>query len=304
LKAKTLIITAAVAMSMTLGGCSQVKKLVGGNKPSGQVVATVDGDEITALELRQEMGNFSSRDPKIMKQAQQQALQQIIMRHLLVKKAKAEKLDKTADYTLQVRRGEQALLAQTYQRKIATTVAVPSRQDAEAFVTSNPARFVDRKIYVLDQVIAPPSKITPDRFKALNTLEDVKSLFGQESVSYQENVVSLDTLSADPRMVDQIGKLPAGEVFVVPQRGALVFNRISEVKSAPFTGDAAIAYAINILRNQKAQETVRTRMELIRKEAESKIVYNAAYKPETPPAKSATAPKAAAPTPAPAPAAP
>ena len=301
LKAKTLIITVAIAASMTLGGCSQIKKLVRG-KPAGQVVATVNGDEITALELQQELNGFTSRDPAIMKQAQQQALQQVIMRHLLVQKAKADKLDKSPEYTLQVLRGEQALLAQSYQRKIAASVAVPARQDAETFVNNNPGRFAQRRVLTVDQIIVPPNKIDPARFKPLNTLEDVKALFEQEGAAYQENVTTVDTLTADPRLVQQVDKLPPGEVFVVPQGGALIFNRVSQVKSVPFHGDAAIAYAVNVLRNQKAQETVRSSMEAMRKAAESKIVYNAAYKPvKAPAAKLAppTAPAAAPPAKAP-----
>ena len=292
LKAKTLIITAAIAVSMTLGGCSQIKKLVSG-KPSGQVVATVNGDEITSLELQQELGGFSSRDPKVMKQAQQQALQQIIMRHLLVQAAKAQKLDKSPEYTLQVLRGEQALLAQSFQRKLAASVAVPSRQEAETFINANPGRFAQRRVFAVDQLIAAPNKIDPTRFKALNTLEEVKALFDQEGVAYQENVTTLDTLTADPRMVEQVDRLPPGEVFVVPQRGALIFNRISQAKTVPFRGDAAVTYAINVLRNQKTQEAVRTRMQLMRKEAEPKIVYNAAYKPVKAPLAKPGAPPAA-----------
>jgi EpsD family peptidyl-prolyl cis-trans isomerase len=311
LKAKTLIITAAIAVSMTLGGCDQVKKLVGG-KPAGQVVATVNGEEITSLQLRQEMGGFSSRDPKIVKLAQQQALQQIIMRRLLVQKAKADKLDKTADYNLQVRRGEEALLAQTYQRKIAATVPTPTRADAQAFIANNPLRFSGRRVLEIEQVIAPPSKISPDRFKALKTLEEVKGLFQQENVPFQENVTSFDTLTADSRLVQQIDKLPPGEVFVIPQNGSLIFNRIASSKAVPFTGDAAVAYATNAIRGQRSQDAVRTRMQTIRKDAESKIVYNAAFKPPPPqaakPAAAAAAPAApaAAPGPAaaPAPAAP
>ncbi|MDB5423436.1 MAG: hypothetical protein JWQ29_852 [Phenylobacterium sp.] len=306
MKAKTLIITAAIAMSMALGGCSQIKKLVGG-KPAGQVVATVNGEEITSLQLRQEMGGFSSRDPKIVKLAQQQALQQIIMRRLLAQKAKADKLDKTSDYTLQVQRGEEALLAQSYQRKVASSVPAPTRADADAYIAANPGRFAGRRVLVVDQVIAPQSRIPPEKFKALNTLEEIKALYQQEGAPYQENVASFDTLSADPRLVQQVDKLPPGEVFVVPQNGALIFNRISSSKSVPFTGDAAVAYATNAVRTQRAQDAVRTRMETIRKEAESKIVYNAAFKPP-PPAKAAAAPAAAAPaapaTPAPAVAAP
>jgi EpsD family peptidyl-prolyl cis-trans isomerase len=292
-------VTAAVAVSLTLGGCSQIKKLVGG-KPAGQVVATVNGEEITSLELRQEMGNFSSRDPKIVKLAQQQALQQIIMRRLLVEKAKEAKLDKQPDYTLQVQRGEETLLAQAYQRKLAGAAATPTRQDAESFVSQNPGRFAQRRIMVVEQLIAQPgNKVTPDSLRPLKTLEEVKSLFAQLGVPSEENVVSIDTLSADPRLVQQIDKLPAGEVFIVPQNGALIFNRISSTRSVPFTGDAAINFAMVTLRNQRAQDVVRSKMETLRKDAESKIVYNAAYKPP-PPAKPAPAAGASAPVPVPA----
>ena len=82
MKTKALVVVAAVSAGLALSGCDQVKKLVGGGKPTGQVVATVDGEEITSLQLRAELGNFSSRDPNIMKAAQQQALQRIILRRL------------------------------------------------------------------------------------------------------------------------------------------------------------------------------------------------------------------------------
>lgn len=307
MKAGTLILTGAVVVSMTLGGCSQIKKLVGG-KPSGQVVATVNGEEITSLELRQEMGGFASRDPKIVKLAQQRALQQIIMRRLLAQKAKADKLDKTAEYTLQVRRGEETLLAQTYERKLASASSTPSRQDAQTFIESNPGRFAQRRILVVDQLITAPSpKITPDSLKPLKTLEEVKVLLQQNNLPFQENVVSIDTLSADSRMVGQIDHLPPGEVFVVPQNGALTFNRISSTRPVPFTGDAAVRYATNTVKGQRAQSLVQTKLETIRKEAEPKIVYNAAFKPAAPaktPAAGPAVAKSAASTPAPAPKAP
>ena len=41
MKAKTLTLTVAIAASLTLTGCGPIKKLMGGGKASGQVVATV-----------------------------------------------------------------------------------------------------------------------------------------------------------------------------------------------------------------------------------------------------------------------
>jgi EpsD family peptidyl-prolyl cis-trans isomerase len=270
-----------------------------GGKPSGQVVATVDGQEITTLELRAEMGGFASKDPKVMKAAQQQALQSIIMRRLVAQQAKADKLDKTSDYTIQVQRGEENLLAQMFERKIAQTVPPPTTRDAENFVSDHPDQFANRRILSLDQVIAAPTKVDPQKFSNLKTLDDVKRLLEAESVPYQEGSAELDTLSAPPTLIEQINKLPPGEVFVVPQRGVLVFNRVSGAKSAPFHGDLATNYAMRALSQQHAQDAVRKRLEALRKGSESKIVYSAGFKPPPPSAATAApasgAPAAAAP---------
>lgn len=301
MKTKSLILTTVLAVSLSLGGCEQVKKLVGG-KPSGQVIATVNGEEITALELRQELGSFSSADPKVMKAAQQRALQGLILRKLLVQQAKDQKLDKSADYALQVHRGEENLLVQLYQRKIGSSVAVPTRTDAEAYMSANSSKFTGRRVMIVDQVVAPPSKIPAAQFQAAKTLEDVKGLFEANNVPYQTNVSAIDTLSMDPRLVAQIDKLPPNEVFVLPQSGGLLFNKITDVRAVPFVGDPAVAYATNALRTQRAQEAVVRQVDVLRKTAEKNITYNEAFKPppEAKPGAKAPAPAAAAPPAAPA----
>ena len=95
--------------------------------------------------------------------------------------------------------------------------------------------------------------------------------------------------------------LPPGEVFVIPQGGSLLFNQVAASRSVPLRGQAANAYAMNMLRQQKAQESLGKQIETMRKAAESKIVYNDAYKPPVP---KAAAPKAGAVPPAVVPAAP
>ena len=298
------MVAAVVSAGLLVSGCDQVKKLAGGGKPKGQVVATVDGDEITSLELRTELGNFGSRDPAVMKAAQQQALQRIIMRRLLAQKAREAKLDKTSDFTLQVKRGEETLLAQLYQRKLATKLGQPTKADADAYVASHPAMFANRRVLFVEQVIAAPNKIEPERLRPLKTLGEVKALLDSEGVQYQENAAVLDTLSANPQLVAGINSLPPGEIFVIPQGGALLFNQVANSRPAPLSGQVATAYAMNALRSQRAQETVGKQLADLRKAAESKITYNAAFKPPppkkaAPAAKPAAAPAAAAPAAAP-----
>ena len=293
MKSRTLAIAVLVSAGLMLSGCDQVKKLLGGGKASGQVVAAVDGKEITNLELRAELGGFGSRDPKIMKAAQQEALQRIILRKMLADEGRKLKLDKATDYTLQVSRGEETLLAQLYQRKLASGISQPTRSEAEAFVSAHPEMFANRKVLFVDQVIAAPNKIEPARLQPLKTLDEVKGLLDAEGVQYQQNAVVLDTLSADPRLVAGITNLPPGEIFVIPQRGSILFNQVGATRSVPFQGDMATTYAMNVLRGQRAQALVAKKVTDMRKAIEPKITYNPAFKPPAP--KAAAKPAAAAP---------
>lgn len=300
LRTRSLTVVVCVGAALALSGCDRIKQMAGGGgAPKGQVAATVNGEEITTLQLRAELGNFSSRDPAVMKAAQQQALQRIILRKLLAQQAREQKLDKTPDYAIQLERGEEGLLAQLYQRKLAAKAGVPTKQQAEAYITSHPEQFANRRVMVVDQLIAAPNKIPAERFKPLNSLGEVKALLEAEGVQYQESVATLDTMSANPGLVAGISKLPPGEVFVVPQGGSFVFNQITGSKTVPFQGDVATNYAMNVLRQQKAQETVGKQIQDMRKAAESKIVYNASFKPP-PKAPAAKAAPSAAPAAAPA----
>ncbi|WP_293907914.1 SurA N-terminal domain-containing protein [Phenylobacterium sp.] len=300
MRIRSFAIAAGLGATVMLSGCDKIKSLTGG-KPEGQVAATVNGEEITALEVRAELGGFGSRDPEVMKAAQQQALQRIILRRLLAQEARKQKLDKSPDFTIQVARGEETLLAQLYERKLAATVTKPTKAEAEAFVAGHPDMFANRKVMFVDQVIAAPNKIAPDRIRPLKTLDQVKALLDSENVVYQQNAVVLDTLSADPRLVAGVNGLPPGEVFVIPQNGSLMFNQINGSRAVPFRGDMAAAYAMNVLRQQQAQSSVVKKVEVMRKAAEKAIVYNAAYKPPPPPAAKAPGAAAAAAPAAPAP---
>jgi EpsD family peptidyl-prolyl cis-trans isomerase len=290
----------AIAASLTLTGCGQIKKLMGGGKATGQVVATVNGEEITQTELKAELRGFQSADPKVMKQAEQAALRQIIVRDLLVQKAKEAKLDKTAQYTFEVRRQQQNLLAQLYEQKLASSVAQPTRDQAESFVVAHPNMFSQRKILVVEQIIAGPNKIPPAKFVPIKTLDEVRSLLSAENVPHQENVTTIDTFSADPRLVDQLAKLPAGEVFVIPQRGSLTFNQIVQSRPGAVTGDLATTAAMNVLKNQKAQTSVRDQVIELYKGSAPKITYAAGYSapPEVTTGTTAVSQPAAAPAPA------
>lgn len=288
---------AALLACIAMSGCG----MIGGSKkaPEGQVVATVNGEEITITELNREMGGASPADPQQRKALEQAALQNIITRKLLAQTAKEQKLDKSPIYAQQEAQAKEGLLVSALQRKIAATAVNPTRADAEKFVADHPNMFAERRVMVVDQVIF--GKFDPalmEQFKPLNTLEQIEAVLTRENIDFQRTTTVLDTLNAPEGLTDTLMKLPAGEVFIFPRGNAVFVNQIRENRVMPFTGDRAITYAEAGLKQMRTQEALAKQVEAIRKGAEDKITYNDKYKPEKPKPGAAPAAKAAPAAPA------
>jgi EpsD family peptidyl-prolyl cis-trans isomerase len=281
MRSKTLLLLLVASVAVGVAGCDKVKRKLTG-EPTGQVVATVGGEEITSLELRNELGGFSSKDPKIMKEAQDQALQQIIVRNLLAQRAKAQKLDRVPLYSLQVRRGERTLLAQMYESKMFGNVAPPTRQEAENYIANNPDKFAKRRIIVLERVVTPADRVAKEKIPTINTMEALKALLDAQATPYQETIATVDTLSADLDTAKGIEKLPPSEVFVFQEGNAYVFNHVLQTREAPFRGELAIAFATDQLRKSQALDFVRTQILGLRRAAEATITYGKGFKPDNP----------------------
>ena len=81
---------AALLACIALSGCG----MIGGDKaPKGQVVATVNGEEITVTELNRELAGAAPANPAERKAAEQAALESIITRKLVAQASKDQNLD-------------------------------------------------------------------------------------------------------------------------------------------------------------------------------------------------------------------
>ena len=289
--------TALVAIScLALGACRfpGIPGLSGAKAPSGQVVANVGDKEITLRELEVELAGVNTPDAKTRKAAEQQALQMVVARTILADEARKEQLDKTPDFALQQERTIDGLLVQTLQAKLANAVPPPSDEEAQRFIADHPDIFAQRKIFVVDTIrMARPTD--PNLIKGLEplkTLPQVEDFLTANHIEHGRTSGNIDAVGADPKLVDQIVKLPPNEVFLYPANGVLLVNQIRETRIVPFEGDQATKYALAVLKRQRTQEAVARQLHQFVETAAKTVRYNDAYKPATPPA--APAPKPAA----------
>ena len=282
LSAKMVLLAAAAT---TLASCG------GADAPTGQVVATAAGQEITASELKMELGGARASNAQQQKQLERAALQSIVNRKLLVAAAREQKADQTPEFAMQKAKADELITISALERKLAGAVPAPGRDEAQRFVSAHPDSFAQRKLFIVDQVIAPG--VTPAvlrQMQPLKTLAEVEALLDRNKVQRQRAVGAIDGATADPATVKRIAALPPGEVFVVPGPQGVLINQIRETRVDPLPNDRALALAQQVLARQRTGDLVRKQMQQMVEQRRSTVKYGADYGP---PATAAARPGAA-----------
>ncbi|MFM6853195.1 MAG: SurA N-terminal domain-containing protein [Sphingopyxis sp.] len=266
-----------------------------GDAPTGQVVATVNGEEITLSELNAELGGARAQNPAQQKLLQASALQNIINRMVLAQAAEEQGVgDSPADIIAQ-RRSDQLAQIGLMEQRIRSQVPAVSREEAEQFVSENPVMFADRKIFLVEQITVPsPPAALIERLRPLNTMAEVQGELGRYNLPGRTSFGVIDAVTMNPDAVKQIAALPGDAVFILPETNAIRINRIRETQTQPITGADATNVAMEMLRERRVEQQVAEAVNRLMRAAQSNIVYNADYRPP------ATPPRAAAPANAPA----
>ena len=294
---------ASIALVALLGACGDKKP----KTPTGQVVATVDGTDITVHELNAEASTAQAPPEVPRKTIEQAALQRIIERRVLADAATKRGLEKSPGYLLQQQRMEDTLRVQALQSDIVSKVPKTTREAAEKYIAAHPGQFAERKIYTVDQIaFLRPANIATLGLEKANTLPEVEAILKANSVEYRRQPGNFDSLQIDPRLAAEIEKILArnpNEVFLFADqpRGApapIVFvNMVTDTKPQPFTGEKAITLAQQVIQRQTVQERLAAEFKTLMAADKDKIVYAAGY---APPAKPVAAKPGATVTPPPA----
>ena len=283
---KTIVTTLMVGTALLVAGCG--KKGEGGLE-KGQVVATVDGKDITVHELNAELqgANLPANiAPDQKKQLEQAALQQVVNRRILADIARERGLDKTPMFLLQERRAEENILVQMLQRQMSGAIKQPTQTEIDTFIAQNPDLFADRKIFTIDQIQfeAPRDPEVLKKYQPLTTMDQVEPMLKQEGLEYKRAPSKLDVATANPQLVQQVLKMPKDDIFLIPAGRVMVANKITDTQVQPLTGEQANQLATGLLQQRKFQDLIKRDLEPKVKKAESEVKYQAGFAPPKKPA--------------------
>ena len=265
----------------------------GGAAPEGQVAATVDGKEITASEVRMELGQANG-DPQLAAQQQPAALRAVVNRKLLADAAVAKGLDKTPEGAMLLQKARELALIQMMQGAIARSVPKVSTGQATDYVRDNPQLFGQRRIMLLDQIQVPQiTAAIVKQMEPIESMDGIAQLLESNKVPFRRGEGAVDPLQTEPEVLKKINALGEGKVFVTPGGGnGVQVSRITGYRDAPLTGAEAQNAALAVLSQRQMAGQVRTQFDTIIKDGQKNVKINPAFQPKD--AKAAGAPKAAA----------
>jgi peptidyl-prolyl cis-trans isomerase C len=273
-----------VALAVALAGCSK--------KPTDQVVAIVNGEEISLPELNAELGNAQVPPNVDKKLVQQQLLQRLVDRRLLAQSAKEQGLDRDPAFVVEQRRVLESLLVEKLAKRTNDSIPVPTAAEIDKFMAGNPSLFAGRQLYSVDQIaFATPADAS--RLRALEpakTQAEVIAVLQQLGIQFQRANRVVDSATVPPEQMQKILSLPKGEPFVVPSNGQVTVNVITGNKAEPLPDTQARAMAVRVLRSQSLAKLGEQRLKEAR--AKAKIDYQTGFAPPAKPGEAA-APAAA-----------
>jgi EpsD family peptidyl-prolyl cis-trans isomerase len=273
---KRLRIALALGLLALAAACAK-------KEPGGQVVAVVNGEEVTRRDLAAEPQASGLPDSDDAQPALGAMLNGVIDRKLAVAEARRLELDRTPQYLEQAKRLDEVMLSRTLFDRWAADTPQPDQRTIADFIARNPQRFDGRKLFLVDRI---ETTMDRDQTKALAPLasnDAIAAYLDSRSQAYRRTRTVIDSATVPLPFYRRLVALKPGDPLALVQDPGLIALAVVETRDEPLPASERQAEAVKALK----QLAVQQKLAGLRKAAA--IAYQPGYRP-TP----ATGSKAAA----------
>jgi EpsD family peptidyl-prolyl cis-trans isomerase len=266
---KRVLCAALILVAATLSACGEKAK----EKKPGQALASVNGEEVTVLQLNEELQRAGVSAAQ-QDAASKQLLQVLIDRQLLQEAAAKENLDRDPKVMQAIDRAKSLIVAQAYLQKRVGNVTKPTPKEVEDYFNAHPEFFSNRKQFSMSEIVIGANDLTPEVRAAADSaksLEEVAVWLDAHKLKYGRTQVTRSTADVPPELSSKLLGMPKGQLFVVKEGPRAMFISVTEVKDAPVTLAVASPQIEQFLVNKKNKELATAELQRLR--ADAKIEY-------------------------------
>ena len=291
------------ALMLVMAGCSKHDEA---SKGGSQVVAKVNGNEITVHQLNFALSKAGKIDQAQLKPASEKVLQQMVDIELLKQKALDAKLDRDPNVLQVLEATRQQLLAQAYMQKVASKQAAPSNDEIKKFYDTHPELFSERNVYVIQEFVVQNGNEHVSEIEAginnVKTADELGKWLKDNNYAFNANASRKAAEQLPLDLLKKLNTLKEGDTVIVRGPNALVLLFLAKIDRQPVDQEKAKPVIQQYLVNSGQQTLIKNEVTALRKEA--KVEFLGDFSKMTLNSNEATVPAAAKPEAAPAVAAP
>lgn len=288
--AHQLIAAAGLAGVLALGACNQetetaapaegqqVGAEAGASSDSGQVVATVAGEDITVHQLNHELAGIPAREGQDPQEIREAVLRAMVFRTAMRQIALKDGLDRAPEASMTLDVARDRVLADLYLRAQTGTMPPPTDQEVREFIVQFPLQFDDRRIYEFTRITFPSdaySDVLVPLFDETETFDELEAYFKAKGANYSINKISLPSGDFPKPVQDQLQKFGVGDNVVAKTDQQIAVLKIEGWTDAPLPTEDAERIARNALMQQSLQERARAVRDVLANDV--KIEFKGAF---------------------------
>lgn len=288
-----LLLGSSLLLVALLTGCGDKEKPVG-----SQVLASVNGKEITVLQLNYLLAQQNGLPPEQQK-SKQQLLDQLVDQEVLVQKADELKLDRTPNVLQALEFARRQVLAQAAASQEMGLAADPSDDQLKAFYAANPDRFAKRQLFTLANFLIQAEDLTAVTQEALNKATDseqLRTILKTQGYRFTENQSELPADRMPDLLLEKLVSIKLGDIVKLKQGQQVLLIQLEQRTPSPISFDKAKPQLLNLVKQSQQQEQAEQKMVQLRQAA--KVEYRHHF--DEPAAQTAAKPQPAATAAAPA----
>ena len=284
----------AAVTALALAACGQKKDVA--SAEGGEVVAKVNGDDLTAGQLQIALQKQRGLHAELGDPASKQVLDQLIDEQIIAQKAVTAKLDQDPKVQQQIESARRDILARRFIEAAAETANKPGDDAVQKFFDARPAMFGQRRVFTLQRLdiqAADDRRSEVDaHVRSVKSQAELADWLKAQNLKFTTKTEQDASEQLPATVLEKVAAMKDGESTVVPsQYGVTALTLVSSVPAPKTLAEARPAIE-QFLSAQNRREVIVNLQKTVRDGA--KIDYQGPFAGQAAGANVATSPAASA----------
>jgi EpsD family peptidyl-prolyl cis-trans isomerase len=273
-KKQQLLIAALLISTLLIGGCSK-KENAGSKKSNDQVVAKVNGEEITIHQVNFQLSRMGQMSQEQAKTASKQVLANLVTQEMLKQKALEAKLDQDPMILQALALSKDQLLAQAYLQKTLEKAPKASTSEIDNFYKEHPELFENRRIFRLQELVV---NIGKDKFEEASeslktkSIDEIASWLKDKKYSFSVNSNVKAAEEMPMGLLNRLQTLKDGAILLVPNDKTFNILQVVASQTQPITRSKATPIIEQYFFNQNKNSLAKKEMIALNEKAKIEFV--------------------------------